>query len=227
MKLPCELVQDLLPLYHDGVCSEVSQTLVTEHLKNCPDCHKILQAIEKEIEVPEAEQTDSNELRSIQKKWQASLAHACMRGLSIGAVLVILLVAIYLAVFEWNWLPISTYDCQIAEIYQLADGRILYRMDLPENAWSRSFRFEHHEDGSDYIIPVRSLIDLGQVQGLPDFLTDYHLIDPAENNAYQKDHGHGNPVIKWYWGHPNGAILIYEEGMVLEPAPDHLEELYG
>ena len=40
MKLPCEMIQDLLPLYHDGVCSEVSKTVVQEHLKGCESCAK-------------------------------------------------------------------------------------------------------------------------------------------------------------------------------------------
>lgn len=32
--LPCELIQDILPLYHDGVCSEVSRKLVDSHLES-------------------------------------------------------------------------------------------------------------------------------------------------------------------------------------------------
>lgn len=31
-KLPCELIQDLLPLYENGLCDERSRDLIEEHL---------------------------------------------------------------------------------------------------------------------------------------------------------------------------------------------------
>lgn len=36
--LPCEIVRDLLPLYHDDVVSEVTKTAVAGHLSDCADC---------------------------------------------------------------------------------------------------------------------------------------------------------------------------------------------
>lgn len=38
MKLTCDIAQDLLPLYEDGVCSAGSRTAVEEHLKECRSC---------------------------------------------------------------------------------------------------------------------------------------------------------------------------------------------
>ena len=43
----CGIIQDLLPLYHDGVCSPESRTEVEEHLKTCPDCRAALAAMER------------------------------------------------------------------------------------------------------------------------------------------------------------------------------------
>ena len=37
----CEIVQDLLPLYVDGACSEASAEMVQEHLEICADCREI------------------------------------------------------------------------------------------------------------------------------------------------------------------------------------------
>ncbi len=39
----CEIVQDLLPLYVDGVCSEASSELVREHLETCAVCREMYQ----------------------------------------------------------------------------------------------------------------------------------------------------------------------------------------
>lgn len=38
MKYPCGLIQDLLPLYHDGVCTEESKKIMEHHLSECPSC---------------------------------------------------------------------------------------------------------------------------------------------------------------------------------------------
>ncbi|MDD6877177.1 MAG: zf-HC2 domain-containing protein [Clostridiaceae bacterium] len=40
MNLPCDTVQDLLPLYCDGAASEVSAKAVKAHLEACPDCFR-------------------------------------------------------------------------------------------------------------------------------------------------------------------------------------------
>lgn len=44
-KLPCEIVQDLLPLYHDGVVNDVTRQAVKAHLEGCESCameHRLL-----------------------------------------------------------------------------------------------------------------------------------------------------------------------------------------
>ena len=38
MKYQCEMIRDLLPLYHDGVCSESSRQAVEAHLAECSEC---------------------------------------------------------------------------------------------------------------------------------------------------------------------------------------------
>ena len=41
MSKQCEIVQDLLPLYVDGACSEASAEMIKEHLDVCADCRAI------------------------------------------------------------------------------------------------------------------------------------------------------------------------------------------
>ena len=45
-RLDHEIAQDLLPLYHDGVCSERSRAAVEAHLKTCEDCRAALAAMD-------------------------------------------------------------------------------------------------------------------------------------------------------------------------------------
>lgn len=73
MSYPCKLIQDLLPLYHDGVCSDESREIIEEHLTNCAECSGILEEIRaaESVSIPadhvrEAQKTDS--LKKIKKK---------------------------------------------------------------------------------------------------------------------------------------------------------------
>jgi len=42
MKLNCNVIRDLLPLYADQICSDESRELVKEHLAECGDCSALL-----------------------------------------------------------------------------------------------------------------------------------------------------------------------------------------
>jgi hypothetical protein len=60
MKLDCEVIRDLLPLYADQACSEQSRALVNEHLLDCADCRDMLQKLkENEIENGLKQEKDS------------------------------------------------------------------------------------------------------------------------------------------------------------------------
>lgn len=45
MKYPCNLIQDLLPLYYDGVCSEESKLIIEQHLSECTTCKEFYLAM--------------------------------------------------------------------------------------------------------------------------------------------------------------------------------------
>ena len=45
MNYPCNLIQDLLPLYHDGVCSKESAEIIENHLSECTVCKECLAAL--------------------------------------------------------------------------------------------------------------------------------------------------------------------------------------
>lgn len=51
MKTDCEIIQDLLPLYVDDICSEKSRELVNDHLRECAECNDLLGKLKRtEIE---------------------------------------------------------------------------------------------------------------------------------------------------------------------------------
>ena len=47
MKIDCEVIRDILPLYADDACSEKSRQMVDEHLEECSACREQLERIRK------------------------------------------------------------------------------------------------------------------------------------------------------------------------------------
>ena len=51
-EISCNIIEDLLPLYYDNVCSEESRRLLEDHLSGCVQCREMLTTIKSEVEVP-------------------------------------------------------------------------------------------------------------------------------------------------------------------------------
>ena len=56
MNQPCPMIQDLLPLYVDQICSQESRRAVEEHVENCPLCRARLEELRREDPLPPPEQ---------------------------------------------------------------------------------------------------------------------------------------------------------------------------
>lgn len=76
-KIPCEAIQDLLILYDDDACSEVTRKLVEEHLAECEKCRKgRLTEIVAPILEPPAERgikAAKNSFKKMRNRWIASV----------------------------------------------------------------------------------------------------------------------------------------------------------
>ena len=104
MKMECEVIRDLLPLYADQACSEQSRALVNEHLLDCADCRDMLQRIkENEIENGLKEEKDSVLQYGIRqfKKRTAAVSSAVS-----GAFIIPILICLYLFGSPMGWIDI-------------------------------------------------------------------------------------------------------------------------
>lgn len=45
--ISCDVIQDIIPLYHDNVCSDKSRQCVEEHIKTCENCNRFLKAFDE------------------------------------------------------------------------------------------------------------------------------------------------------------------------------------
>ena len=83
MDISCKIIEDLLPLYIDGVCSEESKKLVEEHLSECSRCEDMFKQM-KSLCLPKQDidvnLNEAEALRDLSKKWNRKLLGAMIKG---------------------------------------------------------------------------------------------------------------------------------------------------
>lgn len=216
MNYPCELIGDLLPLYHDDVCSQESRDAVQQHIAECPSCKQKLKDLETAPEPAEMTK-EATPLLPIQKKWNREKKKALWKGLSVA----ILMVLIFLGksiLTEWYCIPMGKDDVVLIEQYQASDGCIQIGYDDLYNLNYYSTAIEVGSDGFGYIEVYRPILAKKTDNPTP-YATAGNSFDPKSAFAWLND-AH-IPVSKVYLGikdDPENSILVWEEGMEVRPA---------
>ena len=98
MKISCDVIRDLLPLYVDEVLSNDSKTLVDEHIEECENCSEELKKLS-------ADETYINTVNNENKSIYESL-NRIRKRISLKIQLTILISVIFtsiVAVFAWDY----------------------------------------------------------------------------------------------------------------------------
>nr|MBP3598380.1 DUF4825 domain-containing protein [Eubacterium sp.] len=70
-QIPCEIIQDLMPSYVDGVSSKVSNEAIEEHVRECRECASVLadmQAPEERVVEQEEQKREIDFLKKVKKR---------------------------------------------------------------------------------------------------------------------------------------------------------------
>ena len=80
MKWNCELIQDLLPLYEEDLCSPASRQAVQEHLEECECCRRLTTPLPIELprDLPDADHAVKKSIKKVKRRWLASLLAAVL-----------------------------------------------------------------------------------------------------------------------------------------------------
>ncbi|ADY55483.1 hypothetical protein Sgly_1163 [Syntrophobotulus glycolicus DSM 8271] len=107
MKISCEIIKDLLPLYHDGVCSNDSRTMVEEHLAYCDLCKAELQAMEDELPINQAEQNlnEAEAVKKLSRRWKQGRIKSLLEGILLTGVTVALVALVLYSVMGFRVMP--------------------------------------------------------------------------------------------------------------------------
>lgn len=92
----CEIVQDLLPLYYDDVCSPSSKKLVQNHLANCESCRNLYEELKNDSvdRIMEKETHDVLERHARKERTAAFKAGLIISILLIIPIMITLLVSL-------------------------------------------------------------------------------------------------------------------------------------
>ena len=125
-KLPCEIVQDLLPSYVDGLTSDCSAKAVEAHLQGCSACSALYENMKKEYQQPakrEPKQTARSEQeKRLFHKIQHRLNRRVRRAVGAGIAAVLLVAVVSYGLFSWPVKEIGAEDVTMtATVYALKD----------------------------------------------------------------------------------------------------------
>ena len=222
-----DIIFDLLPLYHDGVCSAASRAAVEAHLKECGTCREAL--LEMDAPLPAAEEqknaADGAVVKGISEAWKKEKWKARLKGAAIAAAVCLLLVGAWLAATQLFLFPVDPATIEITDVRQLADGRILYHFYIDDDLNLRRTEFQYDEDGNMYCVPIRALITEKRWEGNSPANMELFL-DMEWVDEQARFMGFGEIDHVWY-GRGEDAILLWEEGMELPAAGEADEAAYG
>lgn len=97
MKLSCNIIRDLLPLYAEGMVSEDSRGVVEEHLCDCAPCRDALAELRQQTVVPT--QTDTAPLQHLERNIRRRRVNAAVLAILVTA-------AVLFSIFNYFYSPV-------------------------------------------------------------------------------------------------------------------------
>ncbi|MDE6518109.1 MAG: zf-HC2 domain-containing protein, partial [Acetatifactor sp.] len=111
MKLSCNVIRDLLPLYADQICSDESKNLVEEHLAECGDCSALLEQMHS-MEIESHLRLETGDVLRHQAsffKRKSAMIGAVIAGIFMIPILVCLIVNLATgAALDWFFIVLAS-----------------------------------------------------------------------------------------------------------------------
>lgn len=106
----CDIVKDLMQNYIDKVSSEATNELIESHIQTCEECKKVLQEMEKDVDIkPLIDQDEQIDyLKGFKKK-------------KIGAIIATIIITILVLLISFLWISKfiedATIDINVNDLY--------------------------------------------------------------------------------------------------------------
>ena len=149
-KRDCKIVQDLLPNYIENLTNKETNCFIEEHLKECPECQKVLENMQKEIKVSTTKR-DDREVKYI-KKYN--------KKLKILKYALLVIILIYVIVVGRRTIIMSSLSGKATE-NQINDN---YYVRLYSYQGDTLTITESYNKGEDYLTTMTRVVNNNQIQ---------------------------------------------------------------
>lgn len=151
-KRDCKIVQDLLPNYIEKLTDEETNKYIEEHLKECPECKKVLENMQKELDVKNHKR-DEREVKYI-KKFSNKMK-------TLKFILLVLII-IYIAVVGRRTIIMTSLSEKVNE------------SRISNNYYAKLYSYqgdsltitESYNQGEDYLTKMTKFVNGNQIQKL-------------------------------------------------------------
>ncbi len=132
MKLPCDMIRDLLPSYIDGLESDVTKEAVEEHLSECTACSEICESMKNDDQdrTPSKTQTDVSDDKVLFHKIKKKVNRKVKIAVIAGAAALLLAVLVFELSFNVVIKEVPRQDVEVtATVYPMKDIATLDETD--------------------------------------------------------------------------------------------------
>lgn len=237
-KISCDVIKDLLPLYKDRVCSEKSMDLVEEHLPECEDCRKYLEAMDEKLPpIKDELPCDARDFKKIANRLTlARIIPLC----SFALIIAIIIMSVITNTLYWK-IPgldsrVKAEDVRVTELYLLENGNLYFTLEsdvpfkIPAYTPDTLPSSPSYGKGEDKVAFEKCSSFAKNVLETPSF-TQCSFAVPLKQRVYMEDPSLPDAefVIRetlsiCYEGKGNGKLAIWQDGQKIEAAPKKVEE---
>ena len=199
-KLTCDVVQDILPLYAEGLASGDSRRLVEAHLEICDACRKQLDAMRSHEEFPA--DTDAEPLRRLKRLLQRKKAQTVVMSV-LAALCTVVIVIGYLV--SPVYIP---YSMETVALTQNSDGTVLAAFGNGATGYGVSD--SPADDGSGMVYHIAAW-DSVWGRTVNKNVTSNTVLNPEGQKAaavyYYETDGSGERLIAGTPQNPSGVVI--------------------
>lgn len=206
MKYPCNLIQDLLPLYHDGVCSRESIEIIENHLSECTACKEYYASLCEADEIVVKPQNEEQEMK------KAASFQAVRKKLHRKQILMIAGFTVLLAVIVFTVVAVLKNSDQViskdAVSVSLTEDGLIGKLKGSEADYFKVKRVETAADGQTktYLFFSMSGTKWSELTTSDAVFSEYVLC-PADKGAGQVDR------VYYYTGDDTGIETMDEAAL--------------
>ena len=220
---PCNIVQDLLPLYADNTCSPGTREFVEEHIADCPACKALLESMKQSIDVDLPKQNARANFRSFSRRAARKRVFAITLYILLG--LAGLIIALWHPLikpyfFHTQYFSLNDIDAQFS---RLSDGSVYARFTYTGDEHTMGGSGVEHGSEGEYVMSFQypRFHDL-ILPADPGYTRE--IIFPTAESEYIDWHTMA-PAVSFTLIGAEGERILWQEGDELPPANAEAEAL--